>query len=67
MRKAADLWQLSERIMDIETKIYNRSSELEILRREMAINLGGEKSNQLRQMLEQLSVKHGEEERFESQ
>ena len=55
--KAADLWQLSERIMDIETNIYNRSSELEILRREIAINLAGEKSSQLWQMLEQLSVK----------
>jgi outer membrane protein TolC len=65
--KAADLWQLSERIMDIETKIYNQSSELEILRREIAINLGGEKSSQLWQMLEQLSVKDSEEKRLESQ
>ena len=65
--KAADLWQLSERIMDIETKIYNRSSELEILRREIAINLGGEKSSQLGQMLEQLSIKDSEEKRLESQ
>ncbi|GAH51769.1 unnamed protein product, partial [marine sediment metagenome] len=47
-----------ERIMDTETKIYNRSSELEILKREIAINLGGEKSEELRQMLEQLSVKY---------
>ncbi len=55
--KAADLWEITERIMDIETKIYNRSTELEILKREIAINLGGEKSKELRQMLEQLSVK----------
>lgn len=65
--KAVDLWELTERIMDTETEIYHRSSELEILRREIAINLGGEKSSQLGQMLEQLSVKHGEEERLESQ
>ncbi len=65
--KAADLWQLSERIMDIETNIYNRSSEWEILRREIAINLAGEKSSQLWQMLEQLSVKDSEEKRLESQ
>ena len=56
--KAADLWELSERIMDTETKIYNRSTELEILKREIAINLGGEKSEELRQMLERLSVKY---------
>jgi len=59
--KAADLWELTERIMDTETKIYNRSTELEILKREIAINLGGEKSEELRQMLEQLSVKYIEE------
>jgi len=47
--------------MDTETEIYHRSSELELLKREIAINLGGEKSGHLRQMLEQLSVKHGEE------
>ena len=56
--KAADLWELSERIMDTETKIYNRSSESEILKREIAINLGGEKSEELRQMLEQFTVKY---------
>ncbi|GAI58825.1 unnamed protein product, partial [marine sediment metagenome] len=61
------LWELTERIMDTETEIYHRSSELEILRREIAINLGGKKSEQLRQMLEQLSLKHGEEKRLESQ
>jgi len=65
--KAVDLWELTERIMDTETEIYHRSSELEILRREIAINLGGKKSEQLRQMLEQLSLKHGEEKRLESQ
>jgi hypothetical protein len=54
--KAADLWELTERIMDIETKIYNRSTEFGILKRELAINLGGEKSEELRQMLEQLSA-----------
>jgi len=59
--KAADLWEITERIMDTETKIYNRSSESEILKREIAINLGGEKSKELRQMLEQLSVKYVEE------
>ena len=56
--KASDLWELSERIMDTETKIYNLSSELEILKREIAINLGGKKSGQLRQMLEELSVEY---------
>lgn len=55
--KATDLWELTERIMDTDTKIYNRSSELEILKREIAINLGGEKSERLKAMLEQLSVK----------
>ncbi|GAH58495.1 unnamed protein product, partial [marine sediment metagenome] len=59
--KAADLWEITERIMDTETKIYNRSTELEILKREIALNLGGEKSEELRQMLEQLSVKYMEE------
>ena len=61
MIKAADLWEITERIMDTETKIYNRASESEILKREIAINLGGEKSEELRQMLEQLSVKYIEE------
>jgi outer membrane protein TolC len=59
--KAADLWEITERIMDTETKIYNRSSESEILKREVAINLGGERAEELRQMLEQLSVKYVEE------
>jgi len=59
--KAADLWELSERIMDTETKIYNRSSELEILKQEIAINLGGEKCEELRQMLDELSVEYIEE------
>lgn len=58
--KADDLWELTERIMDTETKIYNCSSDLEILRQEVAINLGGEKSEQLRQMLEELSIKYVE-------
>jgi hypothetical protein len=65
--KAVDLWELTERIMDTETEIYHRSDELEILKEEIAINLGGKKSEQLRQMLEQLSLKHGEEKRLESQ
>lgn len=56
--KASDLWELSERIMDTETKICNLSSELEILKREIAINLGGKKSGQLRQILEELSVEY---------
>ena len=59
--KAADLWEITERIMDTETKIYNRASESEILKREIAINLGGEKSEELRQMLDELSVKYVEE------
>jgi len=59
--KAADLWEITERIMDTETKIYNRASESEILKREIAINLGGEKSKELRQMLDELSVKYMEE------
>jgi len=61
--KASDLWELTERIMDTETKIYHWSSELELLKREIAINLGGEKSGHLRQMLEQLSVMHIEEQK----
>jgi len=64
--KAADLWELTERIMDTEASIYNQSTELNVLRREIAINFGGEKSVQLRQMLEQLSVKHTEEKYLES-
>ena len=63
--KAADLWELTERIMDTEASVYNRSSELEALKREIAINFGGDKSGRLRQMLEQLSVKHIEEEYLE--
>lgn len=64
--KAADLWELTERIMDTEADIYNRSTELNVLKREIAINFGGEKTRQLRQMLEQLSVKHTEVEYLES-
>ena len=64
--KAADLWELTERIMDTEASIYNQSTELNVLRREIAINFGGEKTRQLRQMLEQLSVKDTEEEYLES-
>lgn len=56
--KSSDLWELAERIMDTENRIYNQSSELEILRREIAINLGGERSEELRQMLEELTVRH---------
>jgi len=63
--KANDLWELTERIMDTETNIYNRSSELELLKREIAINLGGEKSEELRQMLEEISVKYIEEKHLE--
>lgn len=65
--KATDLWELTERIMDTETDIYNRSTELKVLKREIAINFGGEKSEQLREMLEQLSVKHTEVEYLERQ
>jgi len=54
--EASNLWDLTERIMDTETKIYNRSSELEILKQEIAINLGGKKSGQLRQMLDELNL-----------
>lgn len=52
--KASDLWELTERIMNTNAEIYNVSSELEILKREIAITLGGEKWQELRQMLEQL-------------
>jgi len=65
--KAADLWELTERIMDTEASIYNQSTELNVLKREIAINFGGEKSEQLRQMLDQLIVKHMEEEYLERQ
>jgi outer membrane protein TolC len=64
--KATDLWELTERIMDTEASIYHQSTELNVLRREIAINFGGEKTRQLRQMLEQLSVKYTEEEYLES-
>ena len=64
--KATDLWELTERIMDTEASIYNQSTELNVLRREIAINFGGEKSVQLRRLLEQLSLKHMEEEYLES-
>jgi len=64
--KAADLWELTERIMDTEASIYNQSTELNVLRREIAINFGGEKSEQLRRLLEQLSVKDTEEQYLES-
>ena len=63
--KAGNLWELSERIMDSEAKIHNRSSELEILKREIAINLGGEKSEELRHLLEQLGAKQIEEKYLE--
>ncbi|MFQ6067750.1 MAG: TolC family protein [bacterium] len=59
--KPSELWELTERIMDTEAQIYNRSSDLEILKREIAINLGGEKSEELRQMLEQFTGKYTEE------
>ncbi len=65
--KATDLWELTERIMDTEADIYNRSTELKVLKREIAINFGGEESRQLRQMLEQLSIKHTEVEYLERQ
>ena len=64
--KAADLWELTERIMDTEANIYNQSTELNVLRREIAINFAGEKSVELRRLLEQLSVKLMEEEYLES-
>ena len=64
--KATDLWELTERIMDTEASIYNQSTELNVLRREIAINFGGEKTRQLRQMLEELSVKYTEEKYLES-
>ena len=67
MIKAADLWELTERIMDTEAGIYNQSTELNVLKREIAINFGGEKSVQLRRLLEQLSVEHVEEEYLERQ
>lgn len=50
--KAADLWELTERIMDTEASIYNQSTELNVLKREIAINFGGEKSEELRRLLE---------------
>jgi len=53
--KVSDLWELRERIINLSTKIYNLSSELEILKREIAINLGGEESEELKAMLNELS------------
>jgi len=54
--KPTELWELTERIMDTETKIQNLSTELSALRREIVINFGGERSKELGGMLEVLSL-----------
>ena len=51
-----DLWELSEKIMNLNTKIYNLSNELKILKREIAITMGGEKWSELKAMLNELNL-----------
>jgi len=51
-----DLWELSEKIMNLNTKIYNLSNELKILKREIAITMGGEKWSELKAMLDKLNL-----------
>lgn len=58
LTRPTELWELTERIMDTETKIQNLSMELSALRREIAINFGGERSKELGEMLEALSLEH---------
>jgi len=58
LTRPTELWELTERIMDTETKIQNLSMEFSALRREIAINFGGERSKELGEMLEALSLEH---------
>jgi len=51
-----DLWELSEKIMNLNTKISNLSNELKILKREIAITMGGEKWSELKAMLDDLKL-----------
>lgn len=51
-----DLWALSERIMSLDTKIYNLSSQLKALKWETAITLGGKEWQRLLQMLDEMGA-----------
>ena len=42
--------------MNVDTRIYNLSNELKILKREIAITMGGEKWSELKAMLNKLTL-----------
>ncbi len=50
------LWALNERIMNLDTKIYNLSSQFKALKWEIAITLGGEKWQKLLQLLDEIGI-----------
>ena len=50
------LWALSERIMNLDTKIYNLSSQFKALKWEIANTLGGEKWQKLLQLLDEIGI-----------
>jgi len=50
------LWALSERIMNLDTRIYNLSSQFETLKWEIATTLGGEKWQELLQLLDEIGI-----------
>ena len=52
--EVADLWELNERIIDTDTKIYNLSSQIQALKYEAAFNLGGEKWSELLKILNKI-------------
>jgi len=52
--EVADLWELNERIIDTDTKIYNLSSQIQALKYEAAFNLGGEKWSELLKILSKI-------------
>jgi len=56
LAQTGDLWELRERIMNLNTRIYNLSNELKILKREIAITMGGEKWSELKAMLDELNL-----------
>ncbi len=49
-----DLWEIAERVMNINIRIQDISSELKNLKRGIALSLGGEKWPELLEMLEQV-------------
>ncbi len=50
------LWALNERIMNLDTKIYNLSSQFKTLKWEIATTLGGEKWQELLQLLNEIGI-----------